>query len=228
MSPKETAVCPPMKSPSCPPPSLAQATSLIAKASLQRTIINRMKTEPREEVCDIKIKVEEKLTPEDEARRLKRRERNKVAATKCREKKKEKTKLLIDEAEVLECQNMTLKAEIQQWEEEKHRLKDVLRTHSSTCSWSKSKRFYYSPYPPTPVYTPTQPPTPAESFGCSFNPEVYQDYSQQSFGGFYNSNQFVPEQPTPIRTPDQPAIQFESSHFNIQQIMSNLYNDGMS
>ena len=41
------------------------------------------------------IKIKEELTEEDEIRRYKRRERNKVAATKCRNKKKLRTQLLI-------------------------------------------------------------------------------------------------------------------------------------
>ena len=36
-------------------------------------------------------KIKEELTEEDESRRMRRRERNKVAATKCRNKKKAKT-----------------------------------------------------------------------------------------------------------------------------------------
>ena len=36
-------------------------------------------------------KIKEELTEEDESRRQRRRERNKVAATKCRNKKKAKT-----------------------------------------------------------------------------------------------------------------------------------------
>ena len=36
-------------------------------------------------------KIKEELTEEDECRRNRRRERNKVAATKCRNKKKAKT-----------------------------------------------------------------------------------------------------------------------------------------
>ncbi len=40
-------------------------------------------------------KVKEELTEEDEMRRMRRRERNKVAATKCRNKKKMRTQMLI-------------------------------------------------------------------------------------------------------------------------------------
>ena len=40
-------------------------------------------------------KIKEELTEEDESRRQRRRERNKVAATKCRNKKKAKTMILM-------------------------------------------------------------------------------------------------------------------------------------
>ena len=49
------------------------------------------------------IKIKEELTEEDEIRRYKRRERNKVAATKCRNKKKLRTQLLIKVRLLSEC-----------------------------------------------------------------------------------------------------------------------------
>lgn len=52
------------------------------------------------------------LTPEDEERRRRRRERNKIAATKCRMKKRERTVNLVTESEVLETQNIDLKAQL--------------------------------------------------------------------------------------------------------------------
>lgn len=52
------------------------------------------------------------LTPEDEERRRRRRERNKIAATKCRMKKRERTVNLVTESEVLENQNIDLKAQL--------------------------------------------------------------------------------------------------------------------
>lgn len=82
---------------------------------------------------DVKIKTEE-LTEEDEVRRYKRRERNKVAATKCRNKKKLRTQLLIKESETLETQNIHLKSEIEKLESEKKRLMEVLSYHEPTCA----------------------------------------------------------------------------------------------
>jgi len=73
------------------------------------------------------------LTFEDEERRLRRRERNKVAATKCRNKKKERTTRLIAEGEVLEIQNTALKEELRKLEAEARSLTDLLSQHSKVC-----------------------------------------------------------------------------------------------
>merc|ERR1719264_2104748 len=79
------------------------------------------------------------LTFEDEERRLRRRERNKVAATKCRNKKKERTTRLIAEGEVLEIQNTALKEELRKLEAEKRSLSDLLASHEPQCKAKKLK-----------------------------------------------------------------------------------------
>ncbi|KAL2737992.1 activating transcription factor 3 [Vespula squamosa] len=73
------------------------------------------------------------LTPEDEERRRRRRERNKIAATKCRLKKREKTVILVQESETLETQNHDLKSQIQELEMQRRRLVDMLSLHGPTC-----------------------------------------------------------------------------------------------
>ncbi|KAK0163393.1 hypothetical protein PV327_007078 [Microctonus hyperodae] len=73
------------------------------------------------------------LTPEDEERRRRRRERNKIAATKCRLKKREKTVILVQESETLESQNHDLKSQIQELETQRRRLVDMLSLHGPTC-----------------------------------------------------------------------------------------------
>ncbi|KAJ8683473.1 hypothetical protein QAD02_019265 [Eretmocerus hayati] len=73
------------------------------------------------------------LTPEDEERRRRRRERNKIAATKCRLKKREKTVILVQESETLETQNHELKSQIQELETQRRRLVDMLNLHGPTC-----------------------------------------------------------------------------------------------
>lgn len=73
------------------------------------------------------------MTPEDEERRRRRRERNKIAATKCRLKKREKTVILVQESETLESQNHDLKSQIQELEIQRRRLVDMLSLHTPTC-----------------------------------------------------------------------------------------------
>uniref|UniRef100_W8B9S1 Transforming protein v-Fos/v-Fox n=1 Tax=Ceratitis capitata TaxID=7213 RepID=W8B9S1_CERCA len=73
------------------------------------------------------------LTPEDEDRRRRRRERNKIAATKCRMKKRERTQNLIKESEQLETQNVDLKTQVRTLEAERRRLLDMLQCHVTTC-----------------------------------------------------------------------------------------------
>jgi len=74
------------------------------------------------------------LAPEDAVRRLRRRERNKVAATKCRNKKKARTSCLMKESEIMDAQNKALKLEISKLESEKHHLMDILQEHEPNCA----------------------------------------------------------------------------------------------
>ncbi|KAK9499043.1 hypothetical protein O3M35_003558 [Rhynocoris fuscipes] len=74
------------------------------------------------------------LTPEDEERRKRRRERNKIAATKCRLKKRERTVNLVQESEILEIQNHDLKSQIKELETQRKKLFDMLAGHRPSCS----------------------------------------------------------------------------------------------
>ncbi|KAL7306553.1 hypothetical protein TKK_0001244 [Trichogramma kaykai] len=77
-------------------------------------------------------KTTNELTPEDEERRRKRRERNKIAATKCRMKKRQKTTNLVHESECLTSQNQNLKKEIQLLSTEREELIKMLGEHNCT------------------------------------------------------------------------------------------------
>uniref|UniRef100_A0A182VWH9 BZIP domain-containing protein n=1 Tax=Anopheles minimus TaxID=112268 RepID=A0A182VWH9_9DIPT len=77
------------------------------------------------------------LTPEDEDRRRRRRERNKIAATKCRMKKRERTVNLINESETLDAQNKELKSQVSKLESEYRKLVEVLQAHGPTCVHQK-------------------------------------------------------------------------------------------
>lgn len=77
------------------------------------------------------------LTPEDEDRRRRRRERNKIAATKCRMKKRERTVNLVNESETLDAQNKELKSQVTELEQQRRKLMEVLQAHSPNCVHQK-------------------------------------------------------------------------------------------
>ncbi|XP_032235783.1 jun dimerization protein 2 isoform X2 [Nematostella vectensis] len=74
----------------------------------------------------------EMVTPEEEERRKLRRERNKVAASKCRQKRKQHVRNLVQVSEALEVQNNTLQSQITKLHDEIKQLEFMLDSHS--CS----------------------------------------------------------------------------------------------
>lgn len=104
-----------------------------------------LKEEPGADTHQTVIKKEwdvKELSEEDRARRSRRRERNKVAATKCRYKKREETTGLMRESEVVEALNSSLKQELSRLESEEQQLSLILYEHSQsqTCSHRKRRR----------------------------------------------------------------------------------------
>jgi len=81
---------------------------------------------------NIKEEIED-LSPEDEIRRNKRRERNKVAAEKCRNKKKKETLKLFAESEMVERANACYKEELAKLKAEEKHLIRILETHKPLC-----------------------------------------------------------------------------------------------
>ncbi|XP_038582512.1 cyclic AMP-dependent transcription factor ATF-3 [Micropterus salmoides] len=77
--------------------------------------------------------VKREVTPQEHDRRKRRRERNKIAAAKCRNKKKEKTECLQKESEKLESVNADLKAQIEELKQQKQQLVYMLNLHRPTC-----------------------------------------------------------------------------------------------
>ncbi|KAK3522542.1 hypothetical protein QTP86_023299 [Hemibagrus guttatus] len=77
--------------------------------------------------------VKRELSVEELDRRKRRRERNKIAAAKCRNKKKEKTDCLQKESEKLESLNAELKAQIEELKNQKQQLVYMLNLHRPTC-----------------------------------------------------------------------------------------------
>ncbi|XP_053568625.1 fos-related antigen 2 isoform X2 [Bombina bombina] len=76
---------------------------------------------------------DEQLSPEEEEKRRVRRERNKLAAAKCRNRRRELTDKLQAETEKLEHEKSGLQKEIAELQKEKDKLEFMLVAHSSMC-----------------------------------------------------------------------------------------------
>ena len=81
----------------------------------------------------IKLNYVQDFTPEDYSRRQKRRDRNKIAAEKCRVKKKKETINLFAESEEVERQNACYKYDIVRLEAEQSHLMSILAQHKPVC-----------------------------------------------------------------------------------------------
>lgn len=78
----------------------------------------------------------EKLSKEEEDRRRIRRERNKIAAAKCRNRRRELIDTLQAETDQLEEEKSSLQTEIADLLKEKEKLEQVLASHKSSCKLS--------------------------------------------------------------------------------------------
>ncbi|KAK3708218.1 hypothetical protein RRG08_023627 [Elysia crispata] len=76
---------------------------------------------------------DEKLPPEEEERRRVRRERNKLAAAKCRQRRVDHTNELVEETEELERVQSELEQEIASLQQEKDQLEFILQAHQPVC-----------------------------------------------------------------------------------------------
>lgn len=75
-----------------------------------------------------------RMTPEEEEKRQVRRERNKLAAAKCRQRRVDLTNRLLNESEGLEEEQASLEEEIQKLQAEKEQLEFLLEAHKPLCS----------------------------------------------------------------------------------------------
>ncbi|NP_001302669.1 fos-related antigen 2 [Sus scrofa] len=83
---------------------------------------------------------DEQLSPEEEEKRRIRRERNKLAAAKCRNRRRELTEKLQAETEELEEEKSELQKEIAELQKEKEKLEFMLVAHGSVCKISPEDR----------------------------------------------------------------------------------------
>ncbi|KAG8448458.1 hypothetical protein GDO86_015520 [Hymenochirus boettgeri] len=109
------------------------------------------------------------LTPEEEEKRRVRRERNKLAAAKCRNRRRELTDRLQSETDLLEEEKSTLEAEIDELRRQKEQLEFALLSHRPGCK-----------LPYDDIDQPTSDPSTSYSHGAllqSFPPQSEVSYS---------------------------------------------------
>ncbi|XP_055029216.2 protein c-Fos [Misgurnus anguillicaudatus] len=95
----------------------------------------------------------EQLSAEEEEKKRIRRERNKMAAAKCRNRRRELTDTLQAETDQLEEDKAALQAEIESLLKEKERLEYVLATHKPLCQLPEELDCLF-PESPQPLPTP--------------------------------------------------------------------------
>ncbi|XP_076017798.1 protein c-Fos-like [Genypterus blacodes] len=98
----------------------------------------------------------EQLSPEEEEKKKIRRERNKMAAAKCRNRRRELTDTLQAETDKLEEEKAALEAEIANLLKEKERLDIILATHKPECQMSEDMESIFQ----EPSDSPELPPSP--------------------------------------------------------------------
>ncbi|XP_030070113.1 protein c-Fos [Microcaecilia unicolor] len=104
----------------------------------------------------------EQLSPEEEEKRRIRRERNKMAAAKCRNRRRELTDTLQAETDELEDEKSALQTEIANLMKEKEKLEFILAAHKPSCKIPDERGSFLpqasephgglSPDPPAPLF----------------------------------------------------------------------------
>ncbi|CAH2328947.1 basic leucine zipper transcriptional factor ATF-like [Pelobates cultripes] len=88
----------------------------------------------------------------DDMKKVQRREKNRIAAQKSRQRQTQKADALHIESESLERLNSTLRREIRLLREELKYLTCVLSTHQSICVLSATKQSAFQPHVASPRY----------------------------------------------------------------------------
>ncbi|XP_072031744.1 cyclic AMP-dependent transcription factor ATF-3-like [Amphiura filiformis] len=114
--------------------SVEPGEDILAKAMLKEEIrCNIMEKRMRKGLGNINVDWKssgsDNLSSGEEDKRRTRRERNRLAASRCRERRREKTYVLVQETEQLESSNRELVEEIQRLEIERQQLMAMMESH---------------------------------------------------------------------------------------------------
>ena len=74
------------------------------------------------------------MTPDEEAKKMLRRERNKEAAARCRKRRLDQTMTLQDEVDMLDATKGELRKQLETLNSQKEELERVLKVHRSECA----------------------------------------------------------------------------------------------
>ncbi|KAM6933488.1 protein FosB isoform 2-T2 [Xenentodon cancila] len=163
---------------------------------------------------------DESLTPEEEEKRRVRRERNKLAAAKCRNRRRELTDRLQSETDILEEEKAELEAEISELQKEKERLEFVLVAHQPNCKIPYQDQPQQSSAQLPPVQTQLPPQTlqpPVSIVGLSVKEDSF--YLPPAYTAHPSSTQPQPpgQQQQQVQQQPQPGImqevEFSSSFY---------------
>ncbi|XP_054010395.1 transcription factor kayak isoform X2 [Hylaeus anthracinus] len=142
---REAGFVPPLVEPSQPTPAQTQNTTahhtIITTAAgpvaANTTLVESHQTQPqqptRRNMGGRRPTRTIGMTPEEEERRQIRRERNKMAAARCRKRRMDHTNALLEETEDLEQKKQSLQEEIHQLEQAKDELEFILKAHRAVC-----------------------------------------------------------------------------------------------
>ncbi|XP_029923626.1 protein FosB isoform X1 [Myripristis murdjan] len=156
------------------------------------------------------------LTPEEEEKRRVRRERNKLAAAKCRNRRRELTDRLQSETDILEEEKAELEAEISELQKEKERLEFVLVAHQPSCKIpyqdmpQQPQQQGSAPLPPAPSQLPPQTLQPPVSIvGLTVKEDTF--YLPPPYTAHPASTQSQPpvQQQQQVQQPPQPGMMQE-------------------
>ncbi|XP_011348980.1 transcription factor kayak isoform X1 [Ooceraea biroi] len=139
---REAGFVPPLVEPSQPTPAQTQNTTAVhhlpvptTTTAITTTLVeNQQQTQPvRRNMGGRRPTRTIGMTPEEEERRQIRRERNKMAAARCRKRRMDHTNALLEETEGLEQKKQSLQDEIQQLQQAKDELEFILEAHRAVC-----------------------------------------------------------------------------------------------
>ncbi|XP_017891369.1 transcription factor kayak isoform X2 [Ceratina calcarata] len=140
---REAGFVPPLVEPSQPTPAQTQNTAahplvtIAGPVAANTTLVESQQTQPqqttRRNMGGRRPTRTIGMTPEEEERRQIRRERNKMAAARCRKRRMDHTNALLEETEGLEQKKQSLQDEIQQLQQAKDELEFILEAHKAVC-----------------------------------------------------------------------------------------------